>query len=50
VVKVKYGVNDLSWWTKKSFYSHRVNCWKSVSADFERFKSLVHLEVKDGSV
>ena len=48
VIKVKYWINDLGWWTK-SYYSHRVSCWKSTSVGLGRFKSLVHFLVKDGS-
>ena len=46
VIKEKYGINDLGWWSKMSSFSHGVGFWKSI---LERFKSLVHSEVKDGS-
>ena len=26
VIRVKYGIDDLDWGTKKSFYSHGVSC------------------------
>ena len=26
VIKVKYEIDDLDWWTKQSSYSHGVNC------------------------
>ena len=48
VIKVKYGIDDLGWWTRKSSYFHGVSCWKSISIGLECFKSLVHFEVKDG--
>jgi len=32
VIKAKYGINDLGWWTKKSSFSHGVNFWKSILA------------------
>ena len=49
VIKVKYGIDDLGWLTKQNSYSHEVSCWKSILIALERFKSLVHFEVKDGS-
>jgi len=49
VTKVKYGIDDLGRRTKKNSYSNRVSCWKSILVGLERFKSLVHYEVKDGS-
>jgi len=49
VIKVKYGIDELGWWSKKSSYSHGVGCWKSILTSLERFKSLVHFEVKGGS-
>uniref|UniRef100_A0A7C9AA13 Reverse transcriptase domain-containing protein n=1 Tax=Opuntia streptacantha TaxID=393608 RepID=A0A7C9AA13_OPUST len=49
VIKAKYGTDDLGWWSKMSSFSHGVGFWKSISACLERFKSLVHFEVKDGS-
>ena len=49
VIKAKYGIDDLGWWSKMSFFSRGVGFWKSISAGLERFKSLVHFEVKDGS-
>ena len=49
VIKEKYGIDDLGWWSKMSSFSHGVGFWKSISASLERFKSLVHFEVKDGS-
>jgi len=49
VIQVKYRINDLGWWTKKNPYPHEVSCWISISTGLERFKSLVHFEVKDGS-
>ena len=49
VIKAKYGIDELGWWSKKSLYPHGVGCWKSILAGVERFKSLVHFEVKDGS-
>ena len=49
VIKAKYGIDDLGWWSKMSSFSHGVGFWKSISASLERFKSLVHFEVKDGS-
>jgi len=48
LVKVKYGIDDLGWWTKKNSHSHGISCWKFISARLERSKSLVHFEVKDG--
>jgi len=38
VTKAKYGIGELGWWSKKSFYSHVVGCWKSILAGLERFK------------
>jgi len=49
VIKAKYEIDNLCWWTKKSSYSHGVGFWKSILPGFERFKSLVHFEVKDSS-
>jgi len=49
VIKAKYGINELGWWSKKSSYSHGVCCRKSILACLKRFRSLVHFEVKDGS-
>jgi len=49
VIKAKYGINDLDWWSKKRSYSHGVACWKSILVCLERFKSLEHFELKDGS-
>ena len=46
VIKAKYGIDDLCWWSKMSSSSHGVGFWKSILT--ERFKSLVHFEVKDG--
>ena len=43
----KIGIDELGWWRKKSSYSHGVGCWKSILAGLERFKSLVHFEVRD---
>jgi len=31
VIKVKYEIDDLGWWTKSNSYSHRVSSWKSIS-------------------
>jgi len=49
VIKVKYRIDDYGSQTKKSFYSHKVSCWKSILVVFEHFKSLVYFEVKEGS-
>jgi len=49
VIKAKYGIDELGWRSKKSPYSHGVGCWKSILAGLERFKSLVHFEVRDSS-
>ena len=49
VIKAKYGIDDLDWWSKMSSFSYGVGFWKSILAGLERFKSLVHFEVKDGS-
>ena len=49
VIKAKYGIDDLGWWLKMSSFSHGMDFWKSILACLERFKSLVHFEVKDGS-
>ena len=48
VIKAKYGIDDLGWWSKMSSFPHGVGFWKSILAGLERFKSLVHFEVKDG--
>ena len=49
VIKAKYGSDELGWWSKMSSSSHGVGFWKSILGGLERFKSLVHFEVKDGS-
>jgi len=49
VIKEKYGIDELDWWSKKSSYYYGVSCWKSILAGLERFKSLVYFEVKDDS-
>jgi len=49
VIKAIYGIDELGWWSKKSSYPHGVGCRKSIFAGLERFKSLVHFEVKDDS-
>ena len=49
VIKAKYEIDDLGWWSKKSSYCHGVSFWKSILVGLEHFKSLVHFEVKDGS-
>jgi len=49
VIKAKYGIDELGRWSKKSSYSHSIGCWKSILAGLERFKSLVHFEMNDGS-
>ena len=43
MIKAKYGIDELGWWSKKSSYSHGIGCWKSILAGLEHFKSLVHL-------
>jgi len=49
VIKAKYGIDELGWWSKKSSFFPW--CWllESILAGLERFKSLVHFQVKDGS-
>ena len=32
VIKAKYGIDELGWWSKNSSYSHGVDCWKSTMA------------------
>jgi len=49
VIIAKYGVGILVWWTMKIPFAHRIGCWKSILSGLERFKSWVHLEVKNGS-
>jgi len=49
VIKAKYGIDELGWWSKKSPYPYGVGCWKSILVGLERFKSLVHFKVRDGS-
>jgi len=38
VMKVKYGIDDMGWWTKKSSCFRGVSCWKSISVGLEHFK------------
>ena len=45
----KCGVDILGWWTKRSLFAHGLGLWKSVLAGLERFKSLAHFKVKNGS-
>jgi len=49
MLKEKYGVDDLGWWSQKISHVHGVGCWKSILASLEHFKSLVHFEVRIGT-
>ena len=49
VIVAKYGVEDLGWWSKKSFYAHGVGCWKAILGSLELFKSLVRFQIGNGS-
>jgi len=33
MVKLKYGIDRLGWWSKKSTYPHGIGCWK-ISCEF----------------
>jgi len=41
VIKAKYGIDDLGWWSKKSSYVHGFGCQKLISAVVEPFKFFV---------
>ena len=30
MVKIKYGIDKLGWWSKKSPHPHGIGCWKSI--------------------
>ena len=46
VINAKYGIDDLPWWSKKNCILMEL----AVEIYFAKhFKTLVHLEVKDGS-
>ena len=49
MVKIKYGIDKLGWWSKKSPHPHGVGCWKSIISGLDQFKSLVNFEVNNGS-
>jgi len=49
VIKAKYAIDELGWWSKKSSNSHGVGYWNSILTSLKHFKSLVHFEVKNGS-
>jgi len=34
VIVAKYGVENLGWWSKKSYYAHWVGCWKAILGRF----------------
>jgi len=48
LVKMKYDVDKLGWWSKKSPTSHGVGCWKSIISQLDHFKSLVHFKAGNG--
>ena len=48
MINAKYGVHTQGWWSKKGHYAHGMGCWRSILAGVERFKSLVHIEMKNG--
>ena len=49
MVELKYGVDGLGWWSKKSRHPHGVGCWKSIISGLDQFKSLVNFEVNNGA-
>jgi len=49
VVELKYGIDGLGWWSKKSNHPHGVGCWKSIISGLDQFKSLVNFEVNNGA-
>ena len=49
MIVTKYGAEKLGWWSKKSFYAHRVGCWKSILGGLELFKTIVRFQVGNGS-
>jgi len=48
VVELKYGIDGLGWWSKKSKHPHGVGCWKSIISGLDQFKSLMNFEVNNG--
>jgi len=46
---MKYDVDRLGWWSKKSLIPHGVECWKSIISELDHFKSLVIFECENGS-
>ena len=47
MVKVKYDVDRLGWWSKKSPHPHGVGCWKLIISGLDHF-NLMNFEVKMG--
>ena len=45
----KYGIDRLSWWSKKSPFAHGVGCWKSINSTLDFFKYNVRFEVGNGA-
>jgi len=48
LLKMKYDVARLGWWSKKSPNPHGVGCWKSITSELDQFKSLVLFKVGNG--
>ena len=48
LLKMKYDVDKLGWWSKKSPNPHGVGCWKSITSELDLFKSLVQFKVGNG--
>ena len=49
MVVAKYGVDNLGWWSRKSYYAHGVGCWKAILGGLELFKTLVRFQVANSS-
>jgi len=49
LLKMKYDVDKLGWWSKKSPNPHGVGCWKSITSELDLFRSLVQFKVGNGS-
>jgi len=49
MVKIKYGIDRLGWWSKNNPHPHGVGWWKSIISGLDQFKSLVNFEVNNGS-
>ena len=48
VIEMKYGVDNIGWWSNKSSYAHGVGYWKSIMSGSRQFRFIVQFKVKMG--